>query len=117
MRNPSNITTTCSSTSPDYNQFDGYNYKQLNETPTSPELLAFRQQQEHFGTNCLQFHYQIPNNNITIPTIPNSHPPATFSADTSQTSGKELDSPEVNQKIKYHLRKIFAITKFYLKQM
>ena len=111
LRNPSNITTTCSSTSPDYNQFDGYNYKQLNETPTSPELLAYRQQQEHFGTNCLQFHYQIPNNNITIPTIPNNHPPATSSADTSQTSGKELDTPEVNQKIKYHFTTILAISK------
>ena len=32
------------SSSPDTTQFDGYNYKYLNETPTSPELLAYRQQ-------------------------------------------------------------------------
>ena len=37
----------------------GYYYKRLNETPTSPELLAFRQQQQveqHGQTNCLAQH-------------------------------------------------------------
>ena len=42
-----------SSSSPDNSQIHGYSYKHLNETPTSPELIAYRQQQQQYGTNCL----------------------------------------------------------------
>ena len=105
VRNPSNLTTTCSSTSPDYSQFDGYNYKQLNETPTSPELLAYRQQQEQYGTNCLQYHYEIPNNKttkgMTNAIIPNNHNPTVLSPEMSPKSVKTLASPEVNKKFQY----------------
>ena len=65
--------TAYSSSSPEYNsQFDGYHYKQLNETPTSPELLAYRQQQQQqFGTNCLPSL----SNNKTTTTNSNFHDP------------------------------------------
>ena len=46
---------TYSSSSPDNSQIHGYNYQNLNETPTSPELLAFRHQQEQSRTNCLLY--------------------------------------------------------------
>ena len=83
----------------DNSQFDGYNYKQLNETPTSPELLAYRQQQEQFGTNCLLNHNKTQNNNtttsITVKTITNNHESTTSISDITQHSGKSLDSSEV----------------------
>ena len=108
---PNNITTTShSSSSPDYNQFDGYNYKQLNETPTSPELLAYRQQQEQFGTNCLLNHNKTQNNNtttsITVKTITNNHESTTSISDITQHSGKSLDSSEVKYLISSKLNSI-----------
>ena len=87
-------TTTYSSSSPDNSQFDGYNYKQLNETPTSPELLAYRQQQQQqFGTNCLPPLYPISNNTSTINS--NYHDPITTISDIPEHPGTPPGTPEV----------------------
>ena len=44
---------TYSSSSPDNSQIHGYNYQSLNETPSSPELLAYKHQQVQSRTKCL----------------------------------------------------------------
>ena len=90
-RKQNTTTTTYSSSSPDNSQFDGYNYKQLNETPTSPELLAYRQQQQQqFGTNCLSPLYPISNNTTT--TNSNFHDPI---SDIPQHPGTPPGTQEV----------------------
>ena len=65
---------TYNSSSPDTTQFDGYNYKYLNETPTSPELLAYRQQYvlAQNSTNCSKEH-AIQNTTNTTTTKSNCH--------------------------------------------
>ena len=65
---------TYTSSSPDTTQFDGYNYKYLNETPTSPELLAYRQQYvlAQNSTNYLKEH-AIQNTTNTTTTNSNCH--------------------------------------------
>ena len=65
---------TYTSSSPDTTQFDGYNYKYLNETPTSPELLAYRQQYvlAQNSTNCSKEH-AIQNTTNTTTTNSNCH--------------------------------------------
>ena len=78
------------SNSPDNSQFDGYNYKLLNETPTSPELIAYRQQQMQYSTNCLLPH---PLSNTTTTNSYNHDPTTNIS--NKPHPGSPPGTPEV----------------------